>query len=113
MVQLDELPAEAVAAAPARSNDEPYGQLHKLTTEELRAEVARLAALRAAADARARRGPLSDVDEEQAVAEERENDGVNAWCAAASRPVPSCRPASRARARAGPATACRRPGWRR
>ena len=118
MVQLDELPAEPAAAAPVVSNATPYGRPEKLSTEELLAEVTRLRALRAAAEARAARGatrgPLSDVDEEQAVDEVRKNDGGNGWCGAflfagLSRHVG----ASHARARAGPATACRRPAWRR
>ena len=120
MVQLDELPAKPAAAAPSVSNATPYGRPEKLSTEELLAEVTRLRALRAAAEARAARGaargPLSDVDEEQAVDEVRENDGGNGWCGAVREHAGlSChvRAVSRARARAGPATACRRPGWRR
>jgi hypothetical protein len=108
MVQLDELAPEPAPAAPAVSNESPYGRLEKLSTEELRAEVARLAALRAAVEACERRGPLSDVDEEQVLTEERENEEGNAWCAAVG-PSRHVVPGSRARRARRPWPADRMP----
>ena len=104
MVQLDELAAEPAAAAPGVSNATPYGRPEKLSTAELLAEVTRLRALRAEVEARekrgAARGPLSDVDEEQAADEARENEDGNAWCGAATPALSRHVGASHARAQA-------------
>ena len=117
MVRLEEVVSPPAPLAPAASSSPYGGGLERLTTAELKAEVARLSALRDAAEARARRGPLSDVDEEQA--DERDaaaddDSGANAGCAGresrTSRPVSSD---ARERAGCGPPAGRRRQAWKK
>ena len=115
MVQLEELPSAPAPSTPSAASGSYGGKLESRTTEELRAEVARMSKLLHAAEERARvRSPLSDVDEEQPAGEDADED-ANAGCAAGRARLvkSSCRLTRRNTAGRGLSAVRRRPAWRR